>query len=269
VRDVPQQAAPSLAPIQLGTPAPEPRSAVEARRLEPRRVVEPRPLAEPRRIVVEPRPVAEPRRIVEPVRPAQAQRASEPRYIEPRATEPATTHRSRRRKARRALRIALAAAVFIACAHLAVSGASSVSSTTASRTRTPRQLIEAPAEALKDLTPRTVAAVMPVLQSIPLPSMQPATPEPPAAVKKAAVTTTGFPRRAPIASPAPAPVVVDSAPSPDIAAAPDAGPVAGPELPQVESLTPQVGDSSGKIRFKRLLRTISGTPAPGRKPAKP
>lgn len=255
VIDIPKQADPFLAPIQLGTPAPEPRSALETHRVEPRRVVEPRPIAEARRIV-------------EPLRPAQAQRAPEPRYIEPRATEPTTTNRSRRRKARRALRIALAAAVFIACAHLAVSGASSVSSATASRGRTPRQLIEAPAEAIKDLTPRTVAAVMPVLQSIPLPAIQPATPEPPV-VTKAAVTTTGFPKRAPIVTPAPTPAIIDSTPSPDIAAAPDANPIVAPELPHVESLTPQVVDSTGKTRFKRLLRTISGTPSTTRKPVKP
>ena len=260
VRDMPKQAAPSIAPIQLGTPAPEPRAALGAGRKNLPWVVEPRP-------VLQPRPVVEPRHIVEPVRAAQPQRMPEPRLIEPRATEPTTTKRSRRRKSKRTLHIALAAAVFIACAHLAVSGASSVGSTAASRPRTPRQLIEAPAEALKDLTPRTVAAVMPVLQSIPIPSLKPASiPEP--VIKRATVTTTGFPKRAATVKPAPAPVAIDSAPSPKIEAAPDAGPIVAPELPNGESLTAQVVDSTGKTTFKRMLRTIGGTPVTAGKPAK-
>ena len=252
VRDIPKQAAPSVAPIQLGTPAPEPRSALEARRVETHRVVEPRH-------------VVEPRRIVKFVRAAQPQRSPEPRLIEPRAAEP--TIRSRRRKSQRTLRIALAAAVFIACAHLAVSGASSVGDTVASRTRTPRQLIEAPAEALKDLTPRTVAAVMPVLQSIPVPSLKPSS-SPMPAPTRATVTTTGFPRRAAIVRPTPAAAPIDSAPSPDIEAAPDAGPIVAPALPDAESLTARVVDSTGKTTFKRVLRTISGTPSPAGKPPK-
>jgi hypothetical protein len=255
-REIPKQAAPSIAPIQLGTPAPEPRSAPQARRAERSRVVEPRA-------------VVEPRRVVEPVRAAPPQRAPEPRPIEPRATESATSKRSRRRKTQRTLRIALAAAVFIACAHLAVSGASSVNGTAGTHVRTPRQLIEAPAEALKDLTPRTVAAVMPVLQSIPLPALKQAdTPEPPA-VRRATVTTTGFPKRAAIVPAAPAPAPVDSSPSAEIEAAPDAGPIAAPALPSAGSLTPQVVDTAAKTTFKRMLRTIGGTPATAGMPAKP
>ena len=244
VREIPKRAAPSMAPIQLGTPAPEPRVAPpQARRPEPRWPVE-------------------------PVRPTPRLRNPEPRVIEPRAAEPTTSKRSRRRKTQRTLRIALAAAVFIACAHLAVSGASSVNGTVGTRVRTPRQLIEAPAEALKDLTPRTVAAVMPVLQSIPLPALtQPETPVP--AIRKATVTTTGFPKRAAIVTPAPAPVAVDSAPSPEIQAAPDASPMVAPELPNSGSLIPQVVDTATKTTFKRMLRTIGGTPTTAGKPAKP
>jgi hypothetical protein len=255
VREMPKQAAPSVAPIQLGTPAPEPRLAPEPRRVEPSRALAPRPLVEPRRIL-------------EPVRAAPPQRAPEPRLIEPRATEPTTGKRSRRRKSQRTLRIALAAAVVIACAHLAVSGASSLGGAMAARPRTPRQLIEAPAQALKDLTPRTVGAVMPVLQSIPLPSLKPASsPEP--VIKRAAITTTGFPRRAAVVTPAPAQVVVDSTPAPEIEAAPDAGVIGAPELPNAESLTPHVSDSAGKTTFKRMLRTIGGAPSTAGKPAKP
>jgi hypothetical protein len=255
VREVPKQAAPAIAPIQLGTPAPEPRSAPQARRAEPRRVVEPRP-------------VVQPRRVVEPVRAAPPQRVSEPRLIEPRATEPTTSKRSRRRKTQRTLRIALAAAVLIGCAHLAVSGASAVDGTVSTRIRTPRQLIEAPAEALKDLTPRTVAAVMPVLQSIPLPALKPADkPEP--VIRRATVTTTGFPKRPAIVTAAPTRAAVDSAPSPEIEAAPDASPMVAPELPSAGSLPLRVVDTAAKTTFKRMLRTIGGSPATAGKPAKP
>lgn len=255
-REIPKQAAPSIAPIQLGTPAPEPRTAPEPRRAEPRRVVEPRPSPEPRRSV-------------EPIRAALPQRAPEPRLIEPHVAEPATGKRSRRRKHQRTLRLALAAAVFIACAHLAISGASSMSGASAGRTRTPRQLIEAPAEALKEISPRTVAAVMPVLQSIPLPALKPAD-SPVPAIRRATVTTTGFPERAAVvATPAPARAAADSAPVPQIEAAPDAVPVLAPELPKAESLTPQVADSAGKTTFKQVLRTIGGTPSSAGKPARP
>jgi hypothetical protein len=164
--------------------------------------------------------------------------------------------------------VALAAAVFIACAHLAVSGASSLDGTAIAHARTPRQLIEAPAEVLKDITPRTVAAVMPVLQSIPLPSgKQPESPEP--VIRRSTVTTTGFPRRAAIVTPIPAPVAIDSAPPAVIEAAPDASPLVAPKLPSGDSLTAQVVDSSGKTTFKRMLRTIGGTPVTAGKPAKP
>jgi hypothetical protein len=255
VREIPKQAAPSIAPIQLGTPAPEPHSASQARRTEPRPVVAPRP-------------VVEPRRVAEPVRAVPPRRAPEPRLIEPRATESTSNKHSRRRKTQRTLRIGLAAAVFIACAHLAVSGASSVGDATASRVRTPRQLIEAPAEVLKDLTPRTVGAVMPALQSIPLPSLKPSDTSPEPVVRRATVTTTGFPMRDAIAAPAPTPSAIDSVPDPQIEAAPDATPMVAPELPLTGSLTPQVVDSAGKATFKRMLRAIGGTPASAGKPAK-
>ena len=68
---------------------------------------------------------------------------------------------------------------------------------------------------------------------------------------------------------APAPVVVDSTPSPEIEAAPDAAPLLAPDLPTAAPLGAQAVDSAGKTAFKRMLRTISGTPAPAAKPAKP
>ncbi|HJR17350.1 MAG TPA: hypothetical protein VJ808_10900, partial [Gemmatimonadales bacterium] len=150
-----QEAVPLPAPRKSRAPAPE------ARRVErPRNRAEPRTVLQPRTAELQPLPAAPPMpqrpRVVEPVV-----------WLEPVRSEPPR----RRRKLKRSLRVALAGAVLIACAHLAVSGATGPSPGVASR---PRQLIKVPAEALKDVTPRTVAAVMPVLQTIPIPTGKPA-----------------------------------------------------------------------------------------------
>jgi len=131
-------------------------------------------------------------------------------------------------------------------------------------------LIQVPSDALKDITPRTVAAVMPVLQSIPVPGLRSAT--------AAAVGMTMPPASRTVApQPKPtapaAPGVVDSAagavPLPPLEAAPDAGEIStGVPLP-AESLTAQAVDSSGKKALKRILRTIGGTSTPEGKPRKP
>lgn len=221
----PKHPEPSLSPIMLGTPPPEPRRAVEpSRSPEPRRVVEPS------------RPPSAPRRMAQPIR-----------FVEPRIEEPARPKGSRRRrKPLRSLRVALAGAVLIACAHLVVSAASTEASEMATaRPRTPRRLIETPAEARKDVRPRTVAAVMPVLQSIPVGSLK-------------------APNRTPkAATPKPAPIdsvsLSDSAP--EIQPAPDAAGITVTAPAGAESLAPRLVDSTGKRNLKGLLHTISGSPA--------
>jgi hypothetical protein len=228
----------SKPPIQLGTPAPEPRRVVEPLRpAEMPRVAEPRRVLEPHR-VVEPRRVMVPHRVVEPRRSVEQTRTEEPRAKSSR----------RRRKPSRSLRVALAGAVLIACGQLAVSAVSTSSPEVAALLRTPRRLIEVPAEALKDVRPRTVAAVMPGLQSIPVPSLK----------------TTTSPARAPEASvPKPTPVdsvsISDSVP--EIQPAPHTAGIAVPVPTGAESLAPPVVDSSGKKAMKGILRTIGGSPA--------
>lgn len=217
--------APESAPITLGTPAPEPRRA------EPPRMAAPRVLAP---------------RMAEP-----------PRYREPtRSVEPPKAKASRRhRKPKRPFRVALAGAVLIACAHLLISAKSS-SSEAPGRPRMARHLIEAPA--LKATTPRTVATVLPGLQSIPVRSLRPAATRKPAAGQAASQRTPGFT--------APTAHRIDSIPAndpsaPTIQAAPDAQEITTAVPAGAEPLAPNVVDSSGTKTLKRILRTIGGTPS--------
>lgn len=225
----------SKPPIQLGTPAPEPRRIVEpSRSAEPRRTVEPSRSAEPR-------PKAEPKR-----------------FVEPRVEEPARAKGSRRRrKPSRSLRVGLAGAVLIACAHLVVTAGWSPALEVVARPRTPRRLVEAPAEALKEVTPRTVAAVMPVLQSIPIPGLKTATKPAPTPAKAAA------PKPAPVDS------VTVGVSAPEIQPAPDAADITVVAPAAAESLAPPVVDSSGKKALKRILRAVSGSSTGDGKSLKP
>jgi hypothetical protein len=174
-----------------------------------------------------------------------------------RAEEPSRPSSSRRRrKPLRALRVALAGAMLIACGHLLLSAASNSESELGARARTPRRLIEAPAEALKAVSPRTVAAVMPVLQSIPVPGLSSGT-------SPASAPAVTAPEPAPADS-APEPIRFDSlaarVASPEIQAAPDAAEINATVPGRTESLAPQLVDSSGKKALKKLLRTIEGKP---------
>lgn len=211
-------------------------------------------------------PFPEPRRSVEPIRSPEPRRAAPARFVEQvRAEEPAREKASRRRrKPLRALRVALAGALLIACGHLVVSAASTADPEVTARPRTPRRLIRAPAEALKDVAPRTVAAVMPVLQSIPVPGLI-------AETSRAPAPKGAAPNSAAIDS-VPEPIRIDSAPAlvsaPAIQPAPDAGEITAVPGP-AGALAPQLVDSSGKRALKRILRTIGGSPTPDGKSPKP
>jgi hypothetical protein len=171
----------------------------------------------------------------------------------PRTAEAARPKGSRRRrKPLRSLRVALAGAVLIACAHLVVSAASTPTPEMAARPRTPRRLIVAPPETLKDVTPRTVAAVMPVLQTIPVPGLN--------SSRSPAPTLKPV---APSSDPADSAMARDSAP--EIQPAPDAAGISTTVPAASESLAPQVVDSTGKKALRGILRTIGGSPAAGTK----
>jgi hypothetical protein len=98
-----------------------------------------------------------------------------------------------------------------------------------------------------------VAAVMPGLQSIPVPGLNPS-------------SLTGAAKSEPVAS------IHDSIPSTpatvDIEAAPAADQITADVSFRPESLMPQVADSSAKKALKRILRKVSGAPAPEAKAAK-
>lgn len=237
----PRESVSSQPPITLGTPAPQPRRAPE-----PRRVVQPARMPEP--------PRAEPTRVVEPARPARTKGSRKPR------------------KSGRSLHLALGGAVLAACAQLMISAASSPGSELAERIRTPRRFIEAPIEAMKEDSPRTVAGVLPALQTIPLP-------------RKAASSGKRAPKPAPTRKPAaitPLPVsdtlearsdilgaTVDSASTPEIQPPPSGGDLSGAIPVSPVPATPKMVDSTGKKALNRILRTIGGTPAPQSKTTKP
>jgi hypothetical protein len=238
----PREPVATEAPITLGTPAPEPRRARELRAVRPAHIAEP--------------PRAEPPRVVEPVRSA-----------------PARAKRSRKsRKSGRSLHLALAGAVLAACAQLLVSAASTPGSEMAERMRTPRRLIEAPFEAIKEDSPRTVAGVLPALQTIPLPRKAASSikraPKP-ARVGQARVVSTPAPRPDSLEARSDAlGATVDSASSPEIQPAP-AGDLSGSVPAAPVPVTPKMEDSTDKKALKRILRTIGGTPAPESKTPKP
>lgn len=238
---VPREPVAAQPPITLGTPAPEPRRVVQPpRAMQPPRVVQPARIAQP--------PRAEPSRVIEPARPAPAR----------------ATGSRKGRKRGRPLRIALAGAVLAACAHLLVTAAaSSPRSDIATLVRTPRRLIELPAEAMQEDSPRTVAGVLPALQTIPLtrkttPSLNRAPSPAPSAAKPAAIQPKS---RTDIFAAA-----IDSAAIPEIQPAPAAGDLST-SVPPVP-VTSKLVDSTGKKAMKRILRTVSGSPAPESKTTK-
>jgi hypothetical protein len=232
----PREPVTTEAPIMLGTPAPEPRRARELR------AVRPAPIAEP--------PRAERPRVVEPVRstPSRAKGSRKPR------------------KSKRSLHLALAGAVLAACTQLLVSAASTPGSDMEARMRTPRRLIEAPFEAMKEDSPRTVAGVLPALQTIPLPRKAASTkPAPkPARGGRAPVTAKPTPEaRSDVLG-----ATVDSTSSPEIQPAPG-GDLSGSVPAAPVPVTPKMEDSTDTKALKRILRTIGGTPAPESKTPKP
>ena len=103
------------------------------------------------------------------------------------------------------------------------------------------------------IAPRTVAAVMPGLQSIPGPGLN-----------SSSVRKVVAPKPEPVDSML-KPVATDSAP---LQPAPDAGEIPASVPGAAGSLAPQVVDSSGKRALKQILRTIGGSTSTDRKSPK-
>jgi hypothetical protein len=229
--------APAPAPAPRRPLAPEPQITLGTPAPEPRRIVQPARIAEP--------PRAQPSRVVEPARPAPARAKSS----------------RKRKKPGRSLHLALAGAVLAACAQLMIAAASSPRSEIAARIRTPRRLIEASIEAMQEDSPRTVAGVLPALQTIPLhrkpaPSIKQA-PKPAPAVKPTAILPEP---RADIPA-----LSTDS--TAEIQPAPPAGDMSR-NVPVAAPVTSKMVDSTGKKALNRILRSIDGTPAPETKTPK-
>ena len=218
--------------IVLGTPAPEPRRAPEPRQIAPARIAQP--------------PRAEPSRVVEPARSAPA-RAKGSR---------------KRRKPGRSLHVALVGAVLAACAQLVISAAASPRSELAARIRTPRRLIEAQLEAMKEDTPRTVAGVLPALQTIPLPRKA-------ASVKRAPKPAPVAPKPSATLPASQADIPGPTVDSTEIQPAPAAGDLSASVPAAPVAVPSKVADSTSKKAMNRILRTISGKPAAESKTPKP
>lgn len=224
-------------PITLGTPAPDPRRAPEPRRSK---------------------------------QAAESPRAEPTRVVEPARSTPARARSSRKsKKSRRSLHLALGGAVLAACVQLMIAAASSPRSQLAERVRTPRRLIEAPIEAMQEDSPRTVAGVLPALQTIPLPRRTaPARPAPRPVTTPARSEATSPPRDTLQARSDVMGASVDTASNPEIEPAPQAGDISGSVQSAQEPLAPKAADSTDKKALKGLLRAIGGTPAPESKTRK-
>ena len=208
-------------------------------------------------------PPPEPRRIVQPARIAAPPRAVPARVVEPARSVPARAKGSRKRRKRRSLHLALAGAVLAACAQLMVSVASSPGSEIAARIHTPRRLIEV-IEAMKEDSPRTVAGVLPTLQTIPLPrKAAPSSKRAPKPARVAPKPTIVPARQADIPA-----VPTDSTPT-EIQPAPAAGDMSAAVPVAPVPATSKMADSTDKKALNQILRTIGGTPAPAGKTPKP
>ena len=242
------------APKPVSTPPAKPVSAPPARK----------PLAPEPQITLG-TPAPEPRRIVQPARIAEPPRAEPSRVVEPVRSAPTRAKGSRkRRKPGRSLHLALAGAVLAACAQLVISAASSPRSEITARIRTPRRLIEA-IEAMQEDSPRTVAGVLPALQTIPLPR------KPVPSIKRAPKPAPAAPKpKAIVPEPrADIPPVTADSTSAEIQPAPASGDLSASVPAAPVPVTSVMPDSTGKKTLNRILRTIGGTPAPESKTPRP
>jgi hypothetical protein len=200
------------------------------------------------------RPVAEPKpSIRSTIRPKESARSKEPAK-EIRAAQPEPPARKKRaakphrsRSGRRPLRIALAGAILIACAHLAFTLVSTArSEEIAILPRTHRRLITAPASLAEQGRPETTAAaVLPGLPavSLPRPSNSVGRQPPPILPTESATSSLG---------------ASSAETTADIEPAPSAIQISAPTAVSTDSLAPRLVDSTGKKAFRGVLRAIGG-----------
>ena len=207
--------------------------------------------------------ISEPvKRISEPVKriSESVKRTLEP---EPKPRKKAAAKLRRPRSGGKTLRIALAGALFLGCAHLAYSAASTaLSQDVATRPRSHRRLIMTPENIAQQGPETTAAAVLPGLPAVrrsgtrsssaaPAPSRPLPT--------ESAVHDEAAPleSRSEAATPAYDAFPADSGSG--IQPAPTSISIAAPAPLNGDSLARKMVDSTGKKTLKRILRTIGGT----------
>jgi hypothetical protein len=230
----------------------------------------------PMRPVVQPeaprvKRISEPvKRILESVKrtPEPVRRAPEP---EPKPRKKAAAKSRRPKSGGKTLRIALAGALFIGCAHLAYSAASAaLSEDLATRPRTHRRLITAPANMGQQGPETTAAAVLPRLPAVPRSGIRSSSAARPASSRPLPTESAVHDEAASLESRSEAatpPYDAFRADSTSIQPAPTAIDIAAPAPLNGDSLARKMVDSTGKKTLKRILRTIGGTAA--KEPTRP
>ncbi|MEA2713677.1 MAG: hypothetical protein QOK27_1638 [Gemmatimonadales bacterium] len=195
--------------------------------------------------------------------PESVKRSPEP---EPKPHKKAGAKSRRPRSGGKSLRIALAGALFIGCAHLAYSAASTaLRKDIATRPSSHRRLVMTPENIAEQGPETTAAAVLPGLRVVPrsgVRSSSAARPAPSRPVPtESAVQDEAAPleSRSEAATPAYDAFRADSASG--IQPAPTSISITAPAPLNGDSLARKMVDSTGKKTLTRILRTIGGTPA--------
>jgi hypothetical protein len=204
------------------------------------------------------------KRTPEPVKrtPESVKRAPEP---EPKPRKKAAAKSRRPKSGGKTLRIALAGALFIGCAHLAYSAASTaLGEETANRPRTHRRLITTPANMGQQGPETTAAAVLPGLPAVPRSGIRSSSAARPAPSRPLPTESAVHDEAASLESGSEAatlPYDAFRADSASIQPAPTSIEIAAPAPLNSDSLARKMVDSTGKKTLKRILRTIGGTAA--------
>jgi hypothetical protein len=190
-----------------------------------------------------------------PVRPAAPEQAPQPAQApramwapepepKPKPRKKAAAKPRRTKSGRRPMRIALAGALLIGCAHLAITaGSAALPEDIAIRSRSQRRLITTPTSMAQQGRPETTAAA--VLPGLPVPRR----------------STASLPTESAVQAATPSFEAFRPEPEPVIEAAPASGDIAAPVPATNDSLARKMVDSTGKKTLKRILRTVGGTPA--------
>ena len=238
---------------QMDPPAPPMRPVVQPE--EPTRV---KRISEPVKRILE-----SVKRTPEPVKrtPESVKRAPEP---EPKPRKKAAAKSRRQKSGGKSLRIALAGALFIGCAQLAYSAASTALGEETA-TRPHRRLITTPANMGQQGPETTAAAVLPGLPAVSRSGIRSRSAARPASSRPLPTESAihdeaaSLESRSEAATPPYDAFRADSASG--IQPAPTSINIAAPAPPNGDSLARKMVDSTGKKTLKRILRTIGGTAA--------